>query len=100
MIVADCRARFLGYLTSEGAGEMSTWEYAEIQYSHGAMGDAAYIWLFQNSKLQRIKGIDGLNKAMVALQRLGADGWELVGVTTGVADLGPQTTRLFLKRPL
>ena len=77
---------------------MPTWEYAEIQYNYGMAKDAAYIWLFQDGKLQRIKGIDGLNKAMVALQQLGADGWELVGATTGASELGPQTIRLFLKR--
>ena len=75
------------------------WEYAEISYAKTTLNDPAYIWLFRDGKLKRIGDIHGPNKAMVALERMGKQGWELVSAVTGIGDWGPQLLRLFLKRP-
>ena len=75
------------------------WEYAEIWFSRGLGMGKAYIWVYQDGKLNQLKGIKGKNKAMVALERIGKQGWELVAATSGEADDRSGTVRLFLKRP-
>jgi len=69
------------------------WEYAEISLVTPSFG--AYIWIYEEGKLKRLKGIEGQNKVMVALDRMGKEGWELV---TAIID-HLETVRLFLKRP-
>lgn len=76
------------------------WEYAEISFNKTSLGStAAYIWICEGGELKRLKGIEGQNKVMVALDRMGKEGWELVTAISGMGDWGPETVRLFLKRP-
>jgi hypothetical protein len=75
------------------------WEYVEISYRKSAVGTGAYIWIYQDGELSRLKGIEGKNKVMVALERMGRQGWELVTAMSGMGKWGPETVRLFLKRP-
>lgn len=79
---------------------MITWEYAEIQYNQTVMGERADVFLYVDGELKQLKGFKSTQKVLEALQLLGRSGWELVGATTGIGSLGPQTVRLFLKRPV
>lgn len=79
--------------------EMSKWEYAEISESKTMMGNPVYAWVCQNGQVVRLKGFEGQNKLVVALAQMGEQGWELAAAAVGIGDLGPETMRLFLKRP-
>ncbi len=80
---------------------MSKWEYAEVSQSKTMVGNPnpVYGWVCQNGQVVRLKGFEGQNKLLVALTHMGEQGWELVTATTGTGDFGPETMRLFLKRP-
>ena len=41
------------------------WEYAEISLVIPTFG--VYVWIYEEGKLKRLKGIEGQNKVMVAL---------------------------------
>lgn len=83
----------------QGYSRGPRWEYAEISMSKTTFSNPAYIWVYRNGQLDRVKGIEGKNKVLVALESMGKQGFELVTAVTGIGDWGPETLRLFLKRP-
>ncbi len=79
---------------------MTTWEYAEIQFTTTFAGDSAYVYMYRDGELKVLGGFKSSHKISEALHQLGKDRWELVSAVSGIGDLGGQTIRLFLKRPL
>ena len=76
--------------------KLQRWEYCYMSAPHST-GDG---WQVTISRGEKQEALDSDTTGAAALNKLGAEGWELVGVSDEVANRGNQTfTKLFLKRP-